>query len=258
MKMNTVKSKLVAGVAAVTLLSGAGFVAANTDAGAGLQNWYNKSFGAATADVTQKAEDYGKSKINGLYNEYNGLKADATASVNSTKEQEKAGAKDGIDSAKQSHIDAINTKEAEIAAYMDNQFDGISIAGGNVINQAGAYAVNYANTDLKNLTGKNGADALAALEAELNAEKTKAVTELEQEIVATKEALLTQLNAEKSATTEELKTAIDAKIVELRGTITAKKDALVAAQQSLIVAKANDLELAAKSELDAVVSSINN
>lgn len=258
MKMNTVKSKLVVGVATVTLLTGAGFVAANTDAGAGLQNWYDKSFGANSVDVVQKAASYGQTKTNEFSTEFNGMKADATDSINSTKDQEEDGAKGEIDSAKQSHIDAINNKEAAIADYMDNQFDAISLAGKNVINQTGNRIVKDAKADLEQLTVGDGAAAIAALETELNAEKTNAVTALEQEIATTKQALLKQLSDENTATTAELKAAIDAKIVEIRGTITAKKDELVAIQQTLIASKADELELAAKAELDAVVSSINN
>ena len=257
-KLNTVKSKMVAGVAAVTLFSGVGFVAANTDAGGALKDWYDGAFGATSGEVAKDVADYGKSKIGALNTEYNGLKTDAASSINITKDTSEGVAKSNINTAKQSHIDAINTQEAKIAAYMDDQFNTLSFVGKGLINTTGNAAFEFAKKDLKSFSDKKGEDALASLETELNIEKGKAVTALELEITTTKGALLEQLKDEKDSTVADLKAAIDAKIIELREKITAEKDRLVAAQQALIVAKAAELELAAKSDLDAVVTSINN
>ena len=258
MKLNTLKSKLVAGTAAVALLSGAGLVAANTDAGTALQNWYNGAFGVAVGDIQEEVTDYGQSEIPGLYNEYTQLRSGATSEINNKKATEETTAKADINAAKDSHILAVNDKEAIIAEYMASNFDTISAAGNVVLNNLGNQAFNYASSDLTTLTGQKGSVALTDLTTQLEAEKNLAVTELGNEIADAKEALLIQIGNEKNSTVEELKAAIDAKIIELRGTITAKKDALVLVQTNLITAKAQELEDAAIADLNSLVAGINN
>lgn len=256
-KLNTVKSKVVAGVAAVTLLSGAGFVAANTDAGTQLQGWYNKAYSTVAIELGLETGKHGATKL-GEFAEHSVAEGkDAVNSINSTKEQEKEAKTKSINDAKQSHIDAVKAKEATIAAYMDDQFDQIAKLKIDTFNFTSNGAYNLAALGLGATTKATGDAAFKALEKELNAEKEKAVSELDQTIVTTKETLLAQLQSEKNGTTEEIKEAIDSKIATLKQEITAKKNTLVAAQQSKLVAKANEIEGAAKAELDQLVADIN-
>lgn len=252
------KGKVVTGVVAVGLLSGVSMAFANTDAGTGLKAWYDVQFGKSAASVQKQTTDYAASKVPALAREYNGLKSDATNSINSTRDEETASSTTEINDAKQGHIDALNAKEAEIAGYMAAQFDGISTYANSVINNVGNQAYNYAQADLGRHTGSKGQAALTKVNEDLTATTNAAVAELETEIADAKVALQAQLASETASTVEEIKAATDAKIAELRTMITDKKNELVAAQQALITAKAQELEDAAKADLDAIVSSINN
>lgn len=257
-KLNTVKSKMVAGVAAVTLFSGVGFVAANTDAGGALQGWYNKAFGTAS---TEMAVDTAKHGAKGIadFTLYSASETkDAVTSIVNTKNDEKKDKTEKIHAAKQNHINSVNEKEAEIAGYMDDQFDQLSKFSIEAFNITGNKTYNFAEFSLTLAANATGASALKTLEKELNTEKAKAVGELDTRILEAKAALLEQLKGEKEGTTKEIKDAIDAKIAQLKLDITAKKDALVKTHQDKLVAKANDIEAAAKAELDAqIMISIN-
>lgn len=252
-KLNTVKSKMVAGVAAVTLFSGVGFVAANTDAGGALQGWYNKAFGTASTEMAVDTAKHGASGIGEFTLHSAAETKDAVNAINSTKNEEKKAKTDSINAAKQSHINSVNAKEAEIKGYMEAQFDQLSKKSIDTFNFTSNLAYSGAEFGLTLTANATGASALKVLEKELNAEKAKAVSELDKRIVKAKEDLFQQLQSEKTATIEEIKTAIDAKIAQLKIDITAKKDALVKAHQDKLVAKANEIEAAAKAELDAQI-----
>lgn len=257
-KLNTVKSKMVAGVAAVTLFSGVGFVAANTDAGGALQGWYNKAFGTASTEMLAETAKYGVVEQGKFAAHSIAETADAVNSITATKNEEKKAKTESIHAAKQSYIDSVSTREAEIAAYMDDQFDLLSEKSIDTFNFTSNKAYNLAEFGLTVAANSTGGLALKALEKDLNAEKAKAVSELDKRIVDAKTTLLAQLKGEKDATTVEIKLAIDEKIEQLKADITAKKKELVEAHQLKLVTKANEIEAAAKAELDAqIMLSIN-
>lgn len=256
-RLNTVKSKVLAGVAAVTLVSGAGFVAANMDAGTQLQNWYNKAFGTAAVEVTGDAAKHGAEKQFEFVQHSATETADAVKEIKAAKEEEKNAKTESIHSAKQSHIDSVNGKYAEISGYMAGQFDGLYEKNIKAFNFTSDIAYNGAALVLAtaNLTGDS---AFRALQKELDAEKRKAVSELEKTIASAKTELLSQLEGEKNATKEEIRAAIDKKIAEMTAAITAKKEELVAKHQERLTNKALEIEAAAKAEMDAIVAGINS
>lgn len=257
-KLNTVKSKMVAGVAAVTLFSGVGFVAANTDAGGALQGWYNKALGKATVELEAEVVTHGAEKLVDFKDHVKEEKSAGINSINTTKADELSAKKESINSAKQSHIDSVNAREAAIRDYMDNQFDKLSAVNIGAFNGLSSLAYFAADLDLKYQVNKVGNTAFKTLQEELNAEKANAVSELDKRIVDAKTNLLKQLQTEKDLTADEIKKAIDEKIAQLKLDITAKKDALVKTHQDKLVAKANEIEAAAKAELDAqIMISIN-
>lgn len=256
-RLNTVKSKVLAGVAAVTLLSGAGFVAANTDAGTQLQNWYNKAFGTAVVEVSGDAVKHGATEQFEFVQHAGAETVDAATKIKATKEEEKNAKTVSIHAAKQSHIDSVNAKESEIAGYMEEQFNQLSKKNIDAFNFTSDKAYTGAELGLKLTANLTGDAAFRALQKELNAEKQKAVSELEKRIADAKGELLKQLENEKNATKEEIRAAIDAKIKQMTADITAKKNELVASHQEKLINKANEIELAAKAELDALVASIN-
>lgn len=257
-KLNTVKSKMVAGVAAVTLFSGVGFVAANTDAGGALQGWYNKALGKATVELETEVVKHGAEKLVEFKDHAKEEKNNGINSINTTKADELSTKKETINAAKQSHIDSVTARETAIKDYMDDQFNKLSAANINTFNALGSLAYFAADLDLTYQVNKVGKSAFSSLQDELNAEKEAAVTALDTRIVEAKGNLLAQLETEKNGTTEEIKAAIDAKIAQLKLDITAKKDGLVTTWTTKLTDEANKIEAAAKAELDAqIMISIN-
>lgn len=257
-RLNTVKSKVLAGVAAVTLVSGAGFVAANMDAGTQLQNWYNKAFGTAAVEVNGDATKHGAEKKFEFVQHSATETADAVKEIKAAKEEEKNAKTESIHYAKQSHIDSVNGKYAEISGYMAGQFDGLYEKNIKAFNFTSDIAYNGAALGLTVTANLTGDLAFRALQKELDAEKRKAVSELEKTIASAKTELLSQLEGEKNATKEEMRAAIDKKIAEMTAAITAKKEELVAKHQERLTNKALEIEAAAKAEMDAIVAGINS
>lgn len=257
-KLNTVKSKMVAGVAAVTLFSGVGFVAANTDAGGALQGWYNKAFTSTSATVVASATNYGLAQGSKLPSYFSGLKNNANNSINDSRDANKQTAKTNINSAADTHISKINTTEDELLRNMQSQFDAVYQAGIITLNAAGEEGRKAAFTDLKNSTEATGKKALDNLDTELSTETNKAKDRLKAEIEAAKKALNDELNKKGNKTIEDLKTAIDQKIADLKLLVEEERNRLVTVQEGLIADKALEMELAAKTELDKLVTGINN
>jgi len=254
--IKTVKGKVIAGTLAFGLVAGSGVALGATDAGINLKAWYDAKFGTAATSVTGEISAHALGKVDGLTNEYNGLKTAATNSINTTGGMASAVATTKINEKSAEHIAAINQQKAAIAGHMATQFDELSSYANGLINQAGVAGLQAATDDLTAHTGAKGADALATLTTELGNAKGTAVSQLESAISTAKSDLQAQLASEKASTVAEINGLIDAKIIELRQKITKIKNDLVRAQQELITAKAIALENAAKAELQSVVDGI--
>ncbi|KAA0955553.1 hypothetical protein FQ087_13160 [Sporosarcina sp. ANT_H38] len=255
--IKTVKGKVIAGVLAVGLVSGGGVALGATDAGANLKLWYDGQFGKASTEVTSQVTSYASSKAEGLLTEYNGLKTDATDSINAKGEFVAGVANKNIDAKSREHIDSIKEEKAHIETYLASQFGGLSNFAKSIINQAGDDALAYAKNDLTQYTGVAGNTANEKVKTDVNKVTTQAIKDLEETIKVAKEELQAQLDKKTGSTVEEIKGLIDAKIVELRKEVTNLKNKLVKDQEKIITNTAKGLQLAAEAEMDALVKGIN-
>ncbi|WP_033541191.1 hypothetical protein [Planococcus sp. CAU13] len=252
-RLNTVKGKVLAGVAAVTLVSGAGFAAANMDAGGALKSWYDKQFTFSKAEVDASTLWHSGLKLYDFASHSTGETKNAVNSINSIKNNEKETKAENINAAKQTHIDAVNNRKNEIMANMEEQFNFIEMTNIDAFNQTSDKAYRGAEIALSGLAVGTGEKAFVSLQQELNTVKDNAVNDLKSTISSAKDELKAELKKQKDGTKEEIKKAIDSKIFELKNAITAKKVELVEAQQKLLVEEAIRIETAAKVELDAAV-----
>jgi hypothetical protein len=255
--MKSIKGKVVTGVVAVGLLSGVGAAFASTDAGAQLQGWYNKQFVKSSAAITAGAVKHVGDQADGLKTEYNNLRSSVTTDINDERDGQVTAKTTSINGTKDVYVNQVKDKEAAISAGMQSQFDAIFTYAQGVIKSTGNQALAYANKDLTDLSGKNGSDALEAVNTQLSQVQAAAKSDLEATIANAKTDLTNQLAADTTATTDDINAAIDAKIKELRGLIDQKAADLVAAQQKLIQDKAAELQAAAEADLDGVVQNIN-
>ena len=254
--IKTIKGKVITGVTAFALISG-GAVLASTDAGDNLKAWYEGQFGKSTAKVIKESTDYANGKVGSLYKEYDGLKKDGTGFINTAASEKTAEGTANINSAKDEHITAVQTKEADIQRYMSGQFDGLYAAAQKIIDDTANEGYKWAQNDLSKKYGADGKAATDKVNADLNRVKEAAVTDLETVIFNAKRDLQNSLDSNTTATTTEIKKAIDAKINVLRGQITQLRDELVAVQKQVIADRAIALEGQAKTEMDNAVANIN-
>ncbi|WP_462406729.1 hypothetical protein [Gracilibacillus sp. Marseille-QA3620] len=254
--IKTVKGKVITGVTAFALISG-GAVMASTDAGSNLKAWYDAQFGKSTAKVAKDSTDYANGKAGSLYKEYDNLKKEGSGYISTAGSLKTAEGTTNINSAKDQHINSVQSKETEIQNYMTSQFDGLFAAAQKIIDETAKEGSKWANQDLTAQYGKDGLKAASQVETDLGAVKGAAVKELETAINQAKTEIQASLDSNTTATTEQIKKAIDAKIKVMRGEITTLRDNLVAAQKQIIANKAIALENQAKAEMDSVVADIN-
>lgn len=247
------KSKVVAGVVTVGLVSGMGFAVANTDAGAQLQSWYNGKFNAAGASMQKPLEDYATGKSGYIISEGNKMINGAKSEINETRDSSITTASGNIDSAAQSHIDALQTKEQQISNGIEGQFDSIKNIATGMLNQMAAEGKTQAESYLSRIASGTGTVALGEVQSQLDSAKQDALDDLTAEIERAKSELEEQLNDEKDATVNELKTAIDNKIEEVKDQVQVTLNGYVSTQQGFIQTKASELEAAAKADLDNAV-----
>lgn len=255
--IKTVKGKVLAGTLAFGLVAGTGVAFGATDAGTNLKAWYDVQFGKSSTAITEQVATYAGSKVEGLAMEYNGLKTDATNSINEKGEFVAGVASDNIDAMSREHIDAIKEEQAHINTYLAGQFDSLSNFASGLIDGAGKEALAYAERDLGKYTGDAGNTANEKVKTDVNAVTAQAISELEDTINAAKADLQAKLDKETGLTVTEIKGLIDAKISELRTKITTMKNKLVTEQVKIITMTAKGLQLAAEAQMKALVDSIN-
>jgi len=255
--IKTVKGKVLAGTLAFGLVAGTGVAFGATDAGTNLKAWYDGQFGKASTDITEQVATYAGSKVEGLAIEYNGLKTDATNSINAKGVAQAGVANKNIDAMSREHIDAIKEEKAHIDTYLAGEFDKLSSFANGLINNAGKEALKYAENDLTQYTGTAGNIANEKVKTDVNAVTTQAVKDLEDTIKWAKDDLQAQLDKETGLTVTEIKGLIDAKINELRTKVTTLKNDLVKEQEKIITMTAKSLQLAAEAQMKALVDSIN-
>lgn len=254
--LKTMKSKVVAGTAAVLLVGGGGVAFGASDAGAKLAAWYKGQFADASEEIAKETGAYGKEKAEDAWAEYNTIKAGAGQDILDAGTASSDGAADEIEKAAGEHVDALKSEYEKIAGYMDNQFILLEEASRLTIKGAGAIAQKQAIADLKKHSDAKGQEALNALNAHLEQTTNTAVGEVEETIAFVKGDLIEKLNKNKDASVTEIKGMIDAEIERLRGVVNSKKDELVAAQKVAIQAQADQLEGAAKKQMQDLVNGI--
>jgi len=254
--LKTIKGKVIAGTVTLALVAGAGSAFAASNAGANLLAWYNGQYNTSVQSVSDQSYDYVNSKVDGLVNEYNGLKTNATTNINGTRDSSTTRANNMITAEKQEHINAINRQKTQISGYMASQFDGLSTFANGLIVQAGLDATAYAQVNLGAHATTEGGNAVAKVSTDVSAASAAAVTELETAISNAQGELNAKLAVETTATVDEIKGMVDAKIVELRGTITIINNNLIATQKGLINAEAGRQLQSAKDALQDVVDGI--
>jgi hypothetical protein len=257
MKFGSMKKKLIVGVAAFGLVSGAGVAFAASDAGGELQSWYNAKFNTAKTDSRNAVIGYAVGQAGALTNEFNGLKNGAKADIAAAGTTEQGRASGEINTYKQSYIDAINTKETEIGAGMAAAFDSHVTSTTNEMNAIiNGVAAAY-KTQATNEINTQGTTSFNAVTTNVGLSKTEALAALTKEIADTKAALQALLNAEVTTASQELKNNFDTKVQAKRVELTNYINGLETAKILLIQGEGSRIEGEAKSEMDTLVDGIN-
>lgn len=255
--LKTVKSKVIAGALVVGLVSGGGAVLGATDAGAQLKSWYDGQFKKSSELVSAEVAKYGAEKVDGLVDEYNGLKDKTSNKLAERGEVGKNATNSNVDKRASEHIDAIKEQKMHIESYLSGQFKLLSDYTAGLISEAGNKALKEANEDLTKHAGTVGVEVQDQMEKAINENTEQAISDLEETISAAKSELQAQLDKNADLTIEEIKGLIDAKINELRTQITKINNDLIRLHDKTITMTAKSLLLKAQSELDAIVNNMN-
>lgn len=253
----SLKSKVVAGVVTVGLVSGMGFAVANTDIGGKLQSWYDGQFNTAGSQIETASRGYVNSLVPGLTQEYNNAKAFGTSYLQGVGTNAVSDSSDAINDKKDAYVSQLSSKETEISDDIATQFDWIFGLAKTELGKISSQYEQAALADVKNHVETVGGNVNGDVNDQLTQAKNGAISQLEQEIANAKSRLQNKLDTEKDATIEEIEDAVDAEIQKVRKSITEKGIALGLAQQKIIEKTASDIVTDAQAELDQVVADFN-
>ncbi|MBN6885214.1 ElaB/YqjD/DUF883 family membrane-anchored ribosome-binding protein [Cytobacillus horneckiae] len=252
------KKKMVAGVVAVGIISGAGFSLANTDAGGALRSWYDNLFNQTSEEVLAESNANFERILAQLRAENEVLKELATSQINGTRDSAIANSTLAINSAKESHIQSLDAEKAAIELGMEYQFYNLFLSGSLEILAKGNEMQGTAVADFGNHTGAKGQEAVTEVTNQLNTVKENAVSELESAIIRAKEELTADVDDYTEIVSRNLNNQAVWKGEEIREELDRILAGMVAEQQAIITAKAAELEADAKQSLDDVVAGIGN
>ncbi|UJL46326.1 hypothetical protein KFZ58_18585 [Virgibacillus sp. NKC19-16] len=255
--LGTMKGKVLAGTMAVGLVAGGGFALANTDAGEQLRAWYDGQFNTAVEEATGEADDYMQGQMPELYEEYEGLKTDATSDINQTRDSETASSEDAIAVARDSHIGDVEATRQELLDEAEQTFYNAFVAGEAEINRITEEWSGYAANELPGYTEVVGNSAVADVNTALDTAKENAVSDLEEAIRQAQEELQSDLDGRSENLAYNLRQQVDFNISDVRDTVTELLDGLVQEQQTIVANAAQLKEDEAKSALDDVVAGID-
>ncbi|GGJ58970.1 hypothetical protein [Virgibacillus salexigens] len=255
--LGTLKSKVAAGVIGVGILSSAGVVFANTDAGITIRQWYDGMFNDSVATIEEEVTEYGESKLPELEEKYGQLRRDASLDIDLARTEETAASLQEVVAAKLAHIESLSEEESMILEEMGLQFYNVFLDGYLEIERLGVEGLQYATNDLTAFTEQLGDEAVNQLTSDLTEAKSQAVAELEEAIANAQADLEAEIATNEEVTIRNLQNQVDWAINDLRETVTELIGGLVEEQQIIITATAQTLENEAKAALDEVVSGIN-
>lgn len=254
----TLKTKLIAGTTAVALFSGAGFAFANTDAGDAFKGWYDGQFGKAEENVNQQVVDYAYSKKGNAINYYNAEVSKVNTQIDTERQGQTTAKSGSMDAKAQGHIDSMNIEKQAILTGMEGQFDELEKEVKGIMDVAAGELKTAADGHFKGKATAAGNAAFTTLQTDLNKAKGDANDKLTAAIDAAKGEVTTALDSNKNASVGELKTYMDGVYAQLKTDVTAIVDGYITAQKDRLAAEANKIEGESTTELDNIVSGINN
>ncbi|MDQ0269153.1 ElaB/YqjD/DUF883 family membrane-anchored ribosome-binding protein [Cytobacillus purgationiresistens] len=252
------KKKMVAGVVAVGIVSGAGFSLANTDAGGALKNWYDSLFNNTSEAVLSESDANFEQILAQLRAENEVLKELATSQINGTRDSVINTSSLAITNAKNGHIQSLEGEKGAILEAMDYQFYNLFLQGTLEIYAKGNEMQAAATSDFGSHTGAKGQAAVSEVTTQLNGVKDNAVSELEEAIRQAKAELTAGVDNYSEVVTRNLSNQATWKGEDIREALDGILAKMVTDQQTIITAKAAELELNAKQSLDDVVAGIDD
>lgn len=254
--LKTIKGKVIAGVAAVVLISGATAAFGATDAGEKLKEWFETQFGIAKTTIEDDTDAYFTEGYDGLNDQLGGLKSNATTSINNSADNATKDSKANIGKAANEHIGSITSKRAELEGYMDSEFAKlVEAADAKILNAQNEFA-RYADKEMASHTDTAGVAARDFVNAELKTATTQALSDIQAAIDAAKADLQALLDQKSTATTDEIKGLIDTSVAGTSAWITFMTNFMVQEQEELIEAAALALEKDAKQQMQDLVDGI--
>ena len=252
--LKTIKAKVIAGVAAVLLVSGASAAFGASDAGTKLRAWFDTQFSPAKVVVENEAKTYLSNEMDGFHNVFNGLITDGTDNIQNTGMSETGKAKVGIETVAGEHIDSIINTQNEIERYMNSEFTRLKSDAETRLNEATAEFNN--DGYMRRQLNQAATDARNALKLELDNSISDALSDIDNAIKEAKSELLTSLQDKSIATTESIKLEIDKKIAALSKTFSDAQKQIVSVHLVTIENLAKKMENDAKEAMQALVDGI--
>ncbi|MFD2615328.1 hypothetical protein [Paenibacillus gansuensis] len=258
--MKFMKSKVAAGVLAVSMVAtmGTAYAAVNPNAGTQLQNWYTATANAAKALVTGNFNSYYNAETAKLNTSVNNTINTARENIRDTGRAEVTRLNNNVNGQLNTYLGQIDSTNSSIQGSMQAEYNSF-VSGINAKTNSDLAVIGTASE-------KSIANAVKNHEGVYTTRLNEAATKTQSEAVAALQAKIAAVKAElnglveqgKANATNEINANLDSKISELKATLEALTAQLTAAAQGRIVAKSDQLQAEAIDALNAVVNGINN
>lgn len=254
----TLKTKLIAGTTAVALFSGAGFAFANTSAGDAFQAWYGGQFGKAEDNVYKELKDHVLAKETDVRTYYSTEVGRINSEIEGKRTDQYETSETNMNAKADAHILSMTTKKQDLMDGMDAQFEGLEIEVRGFIDQAALGIKELADEHFKGKSIATGNTESATLQTDLIAAKGAANDKLSDAINDARDEVKRALRSNMNDSIEDLEEYMDGVYDKLKLDVTDIVDEYITTQKDRLLDEATKIENDSTSELDEIVSGINN
>lgn len=256
--IKTVRGKIIAASVIGVLLLGTTYAFANTNIGEQLRAWYNGLLNEKSEEIRANLEEEIDSRIPQAVADYNAIASEATAEIESSRDEVITRALSSIDQAKAIHMENLDQTKEDILGQVELDLYQVYVEGFHQIQSIADQGLAQAEAGLTAHTSVVGEDALNHVTQELTAAKVQAVQELEDAIEQAKAEIRETVDHYTNIVNNNLVKELNFKYEEVFAAIEEIKDNLVAEQEAILAAAAAELEAEALAAMDEVIANLGN
>lgn len=257
-KVLTLKGKIAAGVAAVTIVGSTSMAFASTNAGTQFGIWADAKIQAAQNAVVNALGTSKAGALNTLQNETNSKKNTAVSDVNTAAQTESTATQDAIQAKLNEHVASLETAYNTYSSTLGAKFDAFVTLQNNATKSSFTQTVSDLTTQLTNAISTAQNAGVSKITEESLLKKSQATADLIAKINQVKADLQAIITYEQNIAQGEVNAYLEAQVVAATGTLNSLVDTLKTAAINQINQTGEPIVTQAEADLQTIVNGIPN